>query len=183
MDRRVAKRYARALFTVALREGIADAVEADLDAIVGLLRRDQQFRHFLLSPEVGREEKVQISYKLFSDRVTAVTLQAFRLILDKRRESEVESIREEFAILRREEGNIVYTVVTTSEELGPEHRKALEDKLRKSTGKAIEADYRVDSRLIGGIRVAYGNYVLDGSIRGSLTRLRDTLRYDLLKQT
>jgi F-type H+-transporting ATPase subunit delta len=181
-DRRVAKRYARALFATALKYDIVDSVESDLDAIVNIMRRDERFRHFLLSPEVGREEKVQIAYKLFSDRVTAVTLQALRLVLDKRRETEMETIREEFAILRRQHGEVVYVKVTTSEELPDEQRKQLEAKLQQSTGKRIEAEYAVDSKLIGGIRVAYGDYVLDGSIRGSLRRLSDVLKYDLLKQ-
>lgn len=182
-DHRVAKRYARALFATALKLEMVDSVESDLDAIVGILQNDSRFRHFLLSPEFGREEKIQITYKLFSDRVTAVTLQAIRLILIKRRETEIESIRDEFAILRREFGAVVYTVVTTAEALEPDQRKLLEEKLQTSTGKKVEAEYRIDPKLIGGIRVAYGNYVLDGSIRGGLSRLRDSLRYDLLKQT
>lgn len=182
-DRRVAKRYARALFATALKLEMVDSVESDLDAIAGMLDTDARFRHFLLSPEFGREEKIQITGKLFSDRVTAVTLQAIRLILTKGRESEIGSIREEFAVLRREFGSVVHTVVTSAEELGAEERRKLEAKLEASTGKKIEAEYRVDSRLIGGLRVAYGNHVLDGSIRGSLNRLREALRYDLLKQS
>jgi F-type H+-transporting ATPase subunit delta len=35
---------------------------------------------------------------------------------------------------------------------------------------------------MGGIRVAYGNFVLDGSVRGALDRLKDRLIYDVLKQ-
>src|SRR5688572_3155671 len=134
MDQRVAKRYARALFTTAVKLDVVESVEADLAAIVNLLQRDDQFRDFLLSPRVGREEKVQITYKLFSDRVTAVTLQALRLVLDKRRETELEGIRDEFAILRRQHGNVLYAIVTTARELPDDQRKALEDRLRSNTG-------------------------------------------------
>ena len=182
MDQRVAKRYARALFSTAVKLDVVDSVEADLDAIANLLQGDERFRDFLLSPRVGREEKIQIIYKLFSDRVTAVSLQALRLVLEKRREKELEAIRDEFAILRREHGGVLYSVVTTAQELPADQRNELEARLRSKTGKEVETEYRVDPKLIGGIRVAYANYVLDGSIRGSLNRLRDSLKYDLLKQ-
>src|SRR5688500_5998058 len=117
IDRRVAKRYARALFNVALKEDIVDSVESDLDAIVGLMKKDERFESFILSPRIGREDKVQMSYKLFSDRVTAVTLQAMRLLLEKRREAEIEGMREEFAILRREHGQVLYATITSAEPL------------------------------------------------------------------
>src|SRR5688500_10478895 len=112
MDQRVAQRYARALFSTAVKLDVVDSVEADLDAIAGLLQADERIRDFLLSPRVGREEKIQIVYKLFSDRVTAVSLQALRLVLEKRREKELEGIRDQFAILRRQHGNVLYSVVT-----------------------------------------------------------------------
>jgi len=61
-------------------------------------------------------------------------------------------------------------------------KKALVSKLETILGKKIEADFKIDPQIIGGIRVAYGNYILDGSIRGALSNLRDRLRHDLLKQ-
>lgn len=182
MDRRVAKRYAQALFNTALKLDTVQSVEDDLNAIVRLLNNDEQFRDFLMSPRVGREEKVGIAYKLFSDRVTAVTMQALRLLLDKRREGEIEGVLEEYAELRRQHGSVVYAVVTTSVAMENAEREKLLAKLRAQTGKEVEAEFREDASLMGGVRVAYGNYVLDGSIKGTLGRLRDAWRRDVLKQ-
>jgi F-type H+-transporting ATPase subunit delta len=39
-----------------------------------------------------------------------------------------------------------------------------------------------DASLIGGVKVAYENFVLDGTARGALNKMREKLRYDLLKQ-
>src|SRR5688572_12728494 len=105
MDQRVAKRYARALFNAARQ----------LDVI--------------LSPRIGRDEKLRIAESLFSDRITALTMQALRLLLEKRRETELEGVREQFSILRRQEGNVLYTVVTTVEPLSEDEKKRLMDKL------------------------------------------------------
>ena len=182
MDSKVAKRYARALFNAARNLDVIQSVEEDLTAIRNLIRQDERFHGFLYSPNVSREEKIQIADRLFSDRVTALTMQALRLMLEKRRETEFEGVREEFVKLRREEGKVLYAHVVSAEPLTDQQQMDIVKKLEKSSGRQVEADFRVDGTLIGGVRVQYGNFVLDGSVRGSLDRLGDTLRRDLLKQ-
>jgi F-type H+-transporting ATPase subunit delta len=182
MDHRVAKRYAKALFNTALKLDVLESVEDDLKAIVNIMHSDPRFRDFLLSPSVGRDEKIQISYKLFSDRVTAVTLQALRLLLQKGREDEIEGVLDEYSRLRRELGSVVYTVITSAQPLEEDARAKLLAKLKTQTGKEIEPEFRVDKSLVGGVRVAYGNYVLDGSVKGSLNRLRDAWKRNVMKQ-
>ena len=50
-------------------------------------------------------------------------------------------------------------------------RRALE----RRTGKKIEMNVEVDPSLIGGIRAEVGSFVLDGTIRTELERLRFAL--------
>lgn len=181
-DERVARRYAQALFTTALKHDIVSSVEDDLNSIVGLMEADAHFKAFVVAPYTGREEKIQIVDRVFSDRITALTMQVLRIMLEKRREEEIGNIRDEFVTLRRQHEGVVFARVTTAEEMEPDQVKALQAKLEAILGKKIEAEYSVEPHLIGGIRVAYGNYILDGSIRGALSSLRDRLKHDLLKQ-
>jgi F-type H+-transporting ATPase subunit delta len=182
-DHRVARRYAQALFATALKYEVVKSVEDDLNNIVGLLDNDEKFREFVIAPYTGRDQKIEIIVKLFSDRVTALTMQVLRVMLEKRREDEISGVRDEFVTLRRENEGVIFATVTSAFEIDETQRKPLLDKLEKTIGKTIEAEFKLDPQLIGGIRVAYGNYVLDGSIRGALSSLRDKLRHDLLKQS
>jgi F-type H+-transporting ATPase subunit delta len=185
-DVRVAKRYARALFETALDskdDKMVAAVEDDLGGIVSLLVNNLQFRTRMLSPQESRDAKLGLVDRLFSDRVTSLTLQALRLMIEKNREDEIEWVHREFARLRREHENKIFVVVTSSENLTGEQQNAVIHKLESATGKKIEAEYKVDPQLIGGVRVAYDNYVLDGSLRGDLRKLRDHLMHDILKQS
>jgi len=181
-DSRVARRYAQALFSTALKYDVVNSVEDDLNGIVGLLENDPQFKEFVVAPFTGREEKIAIFAKLFSDRVTALTMQVIRVMLEKRREDEITGVRDEFVTLRREHEGVIFAVITSAWEIEEKQRKLLLTKLEKTLGKKIEAEFKIETNLIGGIRVSYGNYVLDGSIRGALSSLRDKLRHDLLKQ-
>lgn len=181
-DARIGKRYAQALFSTAQRYEVVQAVEDDLDAIVGLMTKDRGFRDFLLAPYTSREEKVKIMERIFSDRITALTMQVLRVMLEKRRETEIESVRNEFVDLRRHATATIHVTVSSAEVLDDAQKKALVAKIEKTTGKKVEADFMVEPLLIGGVKVAYENFVLDGSLKGGLARLRDTLKHDLLKQ-
>ncbi len=185
-DLKIAKRYARALFETALESGdpkMVAAVEDDFGGIVSLLVNNPRFRSLILSPEVNREEKLGLLDRLFSDRITAVSLEALILMIEKGREDEIEWVQREFVKLRRDYENTIFLVVTTAEALDEDQRLMLIGKLTEITGKKLEAEYRIDPHLIGGIRVAYDTYVLDGSLRGELRRLRDRLLHDVLIQS
>lgn len=182
MDTRVAKRYAKALYRAASKLEIVQSVEDDLTAIKNLVANAADFRGFLYSPQFGREDKIRIAERLFSDRITSLSMSALRLMIEKRRENELEGVLEEFVKLRREYGNVLFATVTTAMPMEEDLRQRLKTRLETVSGKAVEIEYKVDPNLMGGIRVAYGNFVLDGSMRGGLNRLRNQLRYDLLKQ-
>lgn len=181
-DTRVGRRYALALFRTAKQGDVVRSVEDDLNGIAGLIEKDESFRTFLFSPYVGREEKIGIVERVFSDRITAITMTALRLLVSKRREDEIIVVRDEFVQLRREAEGVLHVLVTSAEALENDQRQQIEMKLARKLGRTIEADYAIDAHLIGGVRVEYDNFVLDGSVRGQLRRLRDRLTRDVLKQ-
>ena len=181
-DTRVARRYATALFQTAQKYEIVEAVEEDLAAFERLLESDAQFRHFFIAPYTSRQEKIEIVDRIFNDRITALSLQLIKVMLEKGRERELQSVRSEFLKLRRELGHIIYVVVSSATELDEAQKKKLLAQLETKLEKKVEADFAVDPRLIGGAKVAYGSYVLDGTVRGALSRLQDALRHDVLKQ-
>jgi F-type H+-transporting ATPase subunit delta len=183
MDLRAAKRYAKALFQAAQKVGVVDSVESDLESLKNLLKNDERTRNFFFSPHAGREEKIRIAEKVFSDRVTALTMHVVRLMLSKRRETELPELYEQFVILRQENDNVLPVVITSAYELSESERQRILEKLAQKSGQRIEATYKVEPSLVGGVRVAYGNFVLDGSVKGTMNRLRDQLRVDLLKQS
>ena len=182
MDSRIARRYARALFAAAEKAAIIPSVEADLEGINSFLEHSEKNRMFLLSPDFSRDEKLRILDRLFYDRVTALSMQLLRLLLEKRREAEIPLIREEFIRLRREKDRVIYAEIISASPLDDVQVAAIVAKLESQSGKRVEATTQVDPSLIGGVKVAYDNYVLDGTLRGSLNRMREKLLYDALKQ-
>ena len=180
-DHVVEKRYALALFHTALKNDVIASVADDLRAISGLMADDPSYREFILSPKVSRDEKMKIIEKLFSDRVTILTMYMLRLLLNRRREAEIEGIQTEFEALRRDHAKAVLVTISSAEELPEDQRKKLIEKTKKITGRAVDPLFVVEPALMGGVKIEYDNFMLDGTVRGNLEKLRERLRYDLLK--
>ncbi len=181
-DARVSRRYARALFQAAKKLDIVESVEADLNLVGIVISQSSGFKNLLKNPAASKETKLGIISNAFSDRVTALTMQFIRLLLEKGREENLELVRISFEELRRADQGVIKAIVTTTIELTEAEKRKLIDKLTRASGKTIEAEFDTNSELIGGIKVAYENYVLDGSVSGAIGRLKDTLIYDVLKQ-
>ncbi|RYG43372.1 ATP synthase F1 subunit delta [bacterium] len=181
-DSRIGRRYAQALFSVALQHGMVRGVEDDLRALTSLYQDNPRFHELLTVPQTSREEKVRQLEALFGDRATALTMQVLRLMVEKGRESSLPGLRDEFVKLRRANEGVVYASVASAVQLSPEEKDTIVAKLTTTLGKKVEATFEVNPSLIGGVRVEYDNFVLDGSVRGSLNRMRERLRTDFLKQ-
>ncbi|MBW7927246.1 MAG: ATP synthase F1 subunit delta [Fimbriimonadaceae bacterium] len=179
MDQRVAGRYAQALFNAAEKAGAIGQVENDLGEVLASIEGHPALHAFLMSPVSDRRKKSELLAQLFGASVSPLVLQALRLMVDKRREAEIRPMYAKYQELRREHDNVLHVKVSSKAHVPDDVRTRLTEKLGAQTGKRIEAEYELDPHMIGGIRVAYDNYVLDGTVRGRLARLRDKLKSEL----
>lgn len=182
METRVASRYARALFNAGRSANILDSISADLAGVVGAIERDAKFRTFLINPQVAREQKLSLLGNVFSDRVTALTMAALRLMVEKGREELIPYVREEFDALKRDHDSVKRVKIVSDRPLSDVHREAIIQKISTATRKTVVADVSIDPNLLGGVLVEIDGYVMDGTVRGSLNRMRENLVHNLLKQ-
>lgn len=181
-DSRVAKRYARALFNTALKQDILQSVEDDLNGVCAVIAGSKELKRFMGSPNTTREDKLKLMERVFSDRVTALTMHAVRLLLKRRREILIEQVKLEFVQLRRQHDRVVFVLVESAYELGAEQREKILTKVAGDTGRRVESRFETDPKLIGGAKITYDNFVLDGTARGYLDRMKEHILYDVLKQ-
>ncbi len=182
MDSKVAARYAKALFSAADKVGAIGDVEQELDVLADLGNQEGPFRSFLRDPQFGRDRKIELLDTTIGDKLHPLTIAALRLMVVKGRAAELDGVRRAFVELRRERDRLVFAHVASAQPLDEQARKELIANLEKRIQKKIEPEFVVEPSLIGGVRVTYLNTVLDGSVRGSFSRLRRTLEYDVLKQ-
>ncbi len=174
-DIRVARRYAAALFGVARRDEILDAVEQDLTLISRFLADVPYLRAVLMQPLVSVARKNTVVDEAFGDRVTASSLNFLKLLIRKRREDLVGECIREFRALLAEHMNTVDAEAWSAVPMTLEQQERLVVSLHKLTGKKVRLMSEVDKTLVGGVVVRIGDTVMDGSVRGKLERLERQL--------
>jgi len=174
-DIRVARRYAAALFGVARRDGILDAVEQDLSLVRRFLAEVPYLRAVLMQPLVSVSRKNTVVDEAFGDRVTASSLNFLKLVIRKRREDLIGECIREFHVLLAEHTNTVDAEAWTAVPMTLEQQEQLVRSLHTLTGKKVRLRAELDGTLVGGVVVRIGDTVIDGSVRGKLERLERQL--------
>ena len=85
-------------------------------------------------------------------------------------------INAQFESLRADEERTLEVEVVAAYELTPAERQQLIDVLGRRFEREIQLSSRVDTSLLGGAIIRAGDTVIDGSIRGKLDKLSETLQ-------
>ena len=167
----LARPYARAAFSLARDEdaygnwssalGLAAQVAADprVAALLGHPGLTQADAVTLLSPEGGSGK--------FGDFLA--------LLADNRRLALLPEIAGLYEELRAEAERVVKARVTSAAELPAGELETIKAALRRRFGREVEVETAIDESLIGGALIDAGDVVIDGSLRGKLSRLQSAL--------
>ena len=174
-DESVARRYAAALFSKAVKENSVDSVREDLGKITNAIDNMAALRVMLAEPTIVESRKSDLLTKAFKDSIGDGTLAFLQMLTAKRRVGLVSAVNEEFVRMTRDFQNVASAKATTAVPLTAEEQTALTAKLTAMTGKRIELTTTVDASVLGGVLVRIGDTVYDGTVRGNLERLRERL--------
>ncbi len=168
-----ARRYAKAVFELAVEEDQVEDWGRRLEAIRGLMA-DAQVAAVLTNPTIATELRMA----LISDAPHVLDPQGTnlaKLLIESNRVREVSAIEEEFERLADEAAGRVRATVTTAVELSPHDRDRVEDELSRRLGKEIRMRTVVDPRILGGLKLQYGDRLVDASVSTRLQQLRRRL--------
>jgi F-type H+-transporting ATPase subunit delta len=178
IERTLAKRYAAAMISVAIKENIVADVESDLLALRKAYEGDATFRMALGQPRIPKAGRKSLLRKPFEGRANKAFLDFLDLLVEKQRVNLIPEIAEMFDLLADATQGVVRVKVSSAFALTPPQRVALDDKLVRITGKKILLEESVDRRHRGGMSVRIGDSVLDGTATGRLKKLKEYL-YEL----
>ncbi len=170
---RVGRRYARALFEIALEDAAVDAVAAELEAIAGTLRESAELRQVLAFPTTTAEVRKNI-FAAVADRLgTGQAVRNFvQLLIDRNRMSAFEASLAYYRTLADEHLGQVRGELTTARPLTEDQLGAVRSKIETAFGKRLLLEIREDPSLMGGIVVRVGNLLFDGSLRTRLEGIK-----------
>jgi F-type H+-transporting ATPase subunit delta len=172
----VARRYARALFSLAADQDAVDSTRAELAGMAELLASNPEFERRLFRPLHPVKERRGVLEGVCERGGSSRTVRNFfAYLIDQRRLIDFDAIREEFERLADEAAGQIRAEVLSASPLGDAQRARLVEALVARTGKRVELSLSVDPTLIGGAVARVGGLVFDGSLRTQLSQLGESL--------
>jgi F-type H+-transporting ATPase subunit delta len=168
-----AKRYAQAVFDIALERNELDSWLSDLRQIAGLAA-DASLTALLESPKVNFDIKARLLSERLAD-VNPLALNLVSLLVTRGRLSMMGDIADEYQRLLNSHRGIETAEVTTAISLDDEDRQRLTEQLSAVIGKKVVLKAQVDPDVVGGIAARIGGKLLDGSTRSRLLALKREL--------
>ena len=174
-DLTAARKYSRILFDLAKEKNEVDQTGECMKLLKEAYKVLPEFRSFLFSFKINNEQKIEALSNIFGDDFTALLSKFMKTLIENKRQDLIPDISNSYNLTAMESKNQLLVTAVTHEKLSDELTDSVKKALEKSFDKDVRIESTVDPSIIGGIKLRIGNTVIDGSVRGSLTRLRETL--------
>ncbi|MFU8813874.1 MAG: F0F1 ATP synthase subunit delta [Pseudomonadales bacterium] len=171
----LARPYANALFDLAKSEQALEQWSRMLSYLAAA-SADQRVKQMLESPDLATEVKAQRLTDLCGEELSDRAKNLIKLLARNKRLGVLGEIREQFEARKAEEERVLEVEVVSAYELSPEQSDRLREALQRKFEREVNLTGRVDPDMLGGAIIRAGDTVIDGSIRGRLDKLAETLQ-------
>jgi ATP synthase F1 delta subunit len=174
-SRRLAARYAEALFGLAQEQADVDAVRRELQDLTQVIRGSPALADLLERPDLDADRKLEAADLALAGRFSEAVMALLATLVRHRRGEYVPEVTAAFDEMADDAAGVVRAEATTAVPLTDDQRARLTAVLARVTGRRVVLDERVDPDVLAGVRVRVGDRLIDGSAAGRLQRLRDEL--------
>ena len=173
---KVSQRYAKAIFDHLKNADKIRTVANELSEFAVMIE-DHAELTLVLTSDVYSEE---IRKNIVEDLATKTKLsedakKALLILSSAKRLDHLKGVSEKLQQILLESANVTALNIESATTLEAEEKKKIEEKFKTILGKKVEANYKVDPNLIGGLRVTAAGRTYDGSLTGWLNSFEENL--------
>lgn len=162
----IARPYAEAVFRMAQESGAQGIWSARLQRLA-LIAQDGDMASVMGNPRLSTEQVADLFIALSQD--SDATLGSFiRTLAENRRLALLPEISRLFELAKSQEEGVKEAVVHSAFPIDDTQVATLLQQLEPRFGTRLTARVVIDPSLIGGVKIAVGDQVLDASVRGKL---------------
>lgn len=172
--------YGEALYDLAVSENLTDIIHKELQVLDESFRAEPSFLKLLCSPNLSKQERVQILDDSFRGKIQQYLLNFLKILTEKGYIRHFSECCECFTQLFNRDHNIVSVTAVTAIPLSVQQKEALTHKLSKITGKTVLLRNQINPACLGGVRLDYDGQRLDGTVQKRLDSIRDLLKNTVL---
>jgi F-type H+-transporting ATPase subunit delta len=171
-----AGRYAKAIFSIAREGGNTEAPGRELEQFAAQVAASPELAAVLQRPWTKPGERQAVATEVAKRAGCGASVQkAIGLVAARGRMDHLPELVAAYRALVDDELGRVRAEVRTSVPFSADEKKQLATRLGRALGKQVIVEETVDSSLLGGFIAQVGSLILDGSLDGQLTRMRERL--------
>lgn len=172
----IVSRLATAIVSIAKDEKKLEQYKTAFFELDKIFSSDTQLIKYLDSYFIKKEDKYQIVDKLTLSFNLPNLTNFIKLLIKKHQILKYKIIFKEIRNCINEELDIFEGIIYSTTEIDEEKIRKIENSLSKRIKHKVELTNKIDSRLIGGIKVQVHDYVFDGSIKYKIESLGENLK-------
>jgi F-type H+-transporting ATPase subunit delta len=169
----IARPYAEALFRVAKSGNLA--AWSDLVSEMAQVASHPDVKALANNPKLSDQQIVETFSSLLKSNVSPEAQNFIKMLAENGRLTLLPEIAEQFHALKNAQEGAADAEITSAFEMSDAQVKDLVATLEKKFGRKLNPSVAVDPALIGGVRVAVGDEVLDTSVRSKLQQMHVAL--------
>lgn len=170
----LARPYARAAFETAIADGSLKGWSASLGLLAALLQ-DTKVAGYLSDPSRNTGTQAQTLIDLCSSELEARAQNFVLVLAANKRLALLPDISALFEELKADYEKVVDVEVISAFGIDSSAESSLVAALKKRLQREVKLNVTVDRALIGGMIVRAGDLVIDGSVRGRLNKLAESI--------
>lgn len=171
--KKLERRYANALFDVAVGKKTVDKVAKDLEALKETLASSEDLQKLIVNPTVQREVLGSLFEGLLKKiKADKLTISFMHLMADRRRLAILDGMISQFLKKYAKHQGLVEVTVTTAIPLDKKRQTQLKKQLESNIGKSVKIEMAVNPDILGGMIIKVGSQMLDDSIVSKLNRIK-----------
>jgi len=171
----LARPYAQAVFDLADKGGVL-ARWSEALASMARVASHPEMRAWIANPKLSPRQVYDLFISLCPEDLPAELRNFVRLLIANDRLSLFAEIREQFIELKNRREGVVEAEIRTAFRLDNAQLSALVADLERRFKRRVQPRVAVEKELIGGVRIAVGDEVIDGSVRGKLEEMAAALK-------
>jgi len=171
----LARPYANAVFEVAKAGSELDLWSRMLAVLAAAVRNDT-VQLLLADPEVEEEQKAYRLCAICGDELNDRGRRFVQVLAANKRLALLPDVSGLFEALRAEEQSTLDVMVTSAYALSDGEAGKLKAALTRRFQREVNMTSDVDASLIGGAVIRAGDTIIDGSVRGKLSKLAETIQ-------
>ena len=169
----LARPYAKAAFEYALEAGDLQGWSDSLGTVSSVAKQSS-VDQLLSSPSSTASEQAAALTGICGESLSSAGKNFICILSENRRLKLLPQIAHQFEIMKANQERAIEVDVASAQPLDEEQQEKLTEALSKKLERKVNMQVSLDKSLLGGAVIRAGDTVIDGSIRGRLTKLAES---------